>query len=65
MGGTFGIMQSGITVKDGKRIQSEMNVLAQQKFIELDVSYNQSAVYDMAVQYINSVLPVDVYLNPN
>lgn len=65
MGGTFGIMQSGITVKDGKRIQSEMNVLAQQKIIELDVSYNQSAVYDMAVQYIKSVLPVDVYLNPN
>lgn len=62
--GCYGIMQGGITVKDGKRIQSEMNVLAQQKFIELDVSYNQSAVYDTAVQYIQSVLPIDFYLNP-
>lgn len=62
--GTFGIMQDGITVKDGKRIQSEMNVLAQQKFIDLEVSYNQSAVYDMAVQYIKRVLPVDPFMNP-
>ena len=62
--GTYGIMQGGITVKDGKRIQSEMNVLAQQKFVELEVSYNQSAVYDMALQYIRSVLPIEFFENP-
>lgn len=64
LNGAFGIMQGGITVKDGKRIQSEMNVLAQQKFVELEVSYNQSAVYDIALNYIKKVLPIEVYSNP-
>jgi len=65
MDGSFGIMQSGITVKDGKRIQSEMNVLAEQKMIELEVSYNQTAVYDTALQYIESALPITFLLNPH
>ena len=63
LSGSFGIMQSGIRVSDGKRIQSEMNVIAQQKFIELDVSYNQSAVFDIAVKYIKKVLPVSLIPN--
>lgn len=65
MSGLFGIMQMGITVKDGKRIQSELNVLAQQKIIELDVSYNQSAVYDSIDQIISTCLPPTVQINPD
>lgn len=64
LSGAYGILQNGITVKDGKRIQSEMNVLAQQKFIEIEVSYNQQAVYDMALKYIKKALPVELFINP-
>lgn len=58
LSGGFGIMKMGMVVKDGKHIQSELNVLGQQKFVELEVSYNQSAVYDYVLQYIRKVLPV-------
>ena len=63
MEGAFGIMKVGFTVRDGKHIQSEVNVLAQQKFVELEISYNQSAVYDTIQQYILKVLPFPVTYN--
>lgn len=59
----FGIMQMGMGVKDGKHIQSELNVVAQQKFVELDISYNQHAVYKTAINYILHVLPIPVSYN--
>ena len=62
--GGFGIMKMGFVAKDGKHIQSELNVLAQQKFVELEVSYNQSAVYDYILQYIRKVLPITIVENP-
>ena len=64
MCGAFGIMKMGMAVKDGKHIQSELNVLGQQKFVEIEVSYNQSAVNDTILQYIQKVLPVDFFENP-
>lgn len=64
LGGAFGIMDAGIGVSDGKSIQSELNTLAQQKFIELQVSYNQHAVYDAAIRYITSVLPISLAIVP-
>ena len=48
----FGFLQKGITVSDGKHIQSEINVIAQQKEIQLEISYCQQAVYTAAIQYI-------------
>lgn len=61
----FGILKMGAVVRDGKHIQSEMNVLAEQKFVELEVSYNQQAVYNTALQYIIKVLPIPVEpINP-
>lgn len=61
---TFGIMNEGIYVRDGKHIQSELNVLAQEKFIELDISYNQHAVYNSALIFIKEVLPTSTQFNP-
>ena len=43
------------TVRDGKRIQNELTVLAMQKTIEFDVSYYQAVVQNVALQYIKSV----------
>lgn len=60
---TFGILNMGVGVRDGKYIQSEINVLAQEKFIELEVSYNQHAIYEAALNYISRVLPVSVTTN--
>jgi hypothetical protein len=62
-GNTFGILNMGLGVKDGKYIQSEINVLAQEKFIELEVSYNQHAIYEAVLNYISRVLPVSVTTN--
>jgi len=61
--GCFGIIGDGIRVADGKHIQSELNTIAQQKFVELDISYNQHAVYNYALEYIESVLPVSLMEN--
>lgn len=61
--GSFGILGDGLRIMDGKHIQSELNTIAQQKFIELDISYNQHAVYNSALEYIESVLPVSLIEN--
>ena len=52
----FGFLQGGITVSDGKHIQSEINAIAQQKEIVLEISYCQQAVYTAAIQYILKAL---------
>ena len=62
--GAFGIMKMGVVARDGKHIQSELNVLGQQKFVDLEISYNQHAVYQTALNYIRKTLPVPIYINP-
>lgn len=52
----FGIMNAGIKISDAKHIQSEINVIAQQKEINLEVSYVQAAVYAQALTYIKKVV---------
>ena len=61
---SFGILESGFSLQDGKNIQSEINAIAEQKRIELDISYNQNAVYDTALKFILHALPMPVILNP-
>lgn len=58
--GSFGILSVGLGATDGKHIQSELNILGQQKFIELEISYNQHAVYTSALNYILRVLPTTI-----
>lgn len=60
--GLFGILESGFSIQDEKVIQSELNVIAEQKRITLDISYNQHAIYLYSLKYITDVLPVDVKL---
>ena len=50
----FGIMNMP-AVRDGKRIQTELNVLAMQKTIEFEINYYQAVVQNVALQYIKSV----------
>lgn len=52
----LGIMNMPI-IRDAKRIQSELNVIAMGKVIEFEVSYYQSAIYDIARKYILSCVP--------
>ena len=52
----FGVMNMPI-VRDGKRKQEELTAVAMQKFIDVDISYNQARVADVARQLITSVLP--------
>lgn len=47
-------------VRDEKRVQTELGVLAIKKSIEFEVSYYQSRVYDVAVQFIHSAT-VNIY----
>ena len=44
-------------IRDGKRIQSELGVLAMKKIFEAAVSYNQYAMRDVALQFITSCVP--------
>jgi len=62
--GLFGILQAGFSVQDEKVLQSELNVIAEQKRITLDISYNQHSLYLYAIKYIQDVLPVEVSINP-
>ncbi len=49
----LGIMNMPV-VRDEKRTQAELNILAMKKSMEVDVSYYQSRVRDEALQYIRS-----------
>lgn len=54
--GLIGIMSRPI-IKDAKRIQNELGVIAQKKVIEYDVSYIQGKIADFARQLIVTVIP--------
>ena len=44
-------------IQDGRRVQTELTALAQQKFIDFEVSYNQARSRDIARQTIQSIVP--------
>lgn len=52
----FGLMNSPV-VRDEKRTQNELNVIAQKKSVEFEISYYQRRVNDMARQLILSAVP--------
>lgn len=54
--GQFGFMSSG-PIRDEPRTQVELAALAMKKSWELDVSYYQSSMRDIARQYISSSIP--------
>lgn len=47
-------MMSNPVVRDGKRGQVGLDILAMQKFMDFDVSYNQNAIRDVARQLVES-----------
>jgi hypothetical protein len=51
---TLGLSQVP-AIKDGKLIQSEFKILAQQKMIEFDINYRQKVVRNQARQFIEHV----------
>ena len=50
----FGMMSTAAILRDGKRPQVGLNILAMQKIIDFEVAYNQVAVRDTALQLIES-----------
>lgn len=55
-------LMGGPIVRDDKRVQREMNVLAQKKTVEFQVSYYQNRVRDLARQFITQALISQFYL---
>jgi hypothetical protein len=55
-GEVMGLMGAPI-VRDEKRTQAELGVIAMKKTIEFEVSYYQNRVRDLALQYILSCVP--------
>lgn len=53
--GTLGVMNMPV-VRDGKRTQAELLVIAMQKFIDFEISYNQATVRDVARQYLEKCI---------
>lgn len=53
---TFGIMNSPV-VRDEKRTQAELNIIAMKKSIELDINYYQVTVRNLARQLILEAIP--------
>lgn len=54
--GAFGIMNIPV-VRDEKRTQAELNTIAQKKTVEIEVSYLQHRMNDVAQQVISSAVP--------
>jgi hypothetical protein len=54
--GLIGMMNSPV-MRDAKRVQTEVGVIAQKKIIEYEISYNQSAIKDLSRQYILQCIP--------
>lgn len=52
----FGVMNIPV-VRDEKRLQSELNIIANKKAIELDVNYYQTAIYEVTEKYIAKCIP--------
>ena len=60
----FGLMNMPI-VRDDKRTQAELNVIAQKKIIDFEVSYNQAATRNIARQLIKTaILTVESIVPP-
>jgi hypothetical protein len=55
--GAMGIWGDLPIPKDEKRQQNELNILAQKKTIDYDVTYYQNSVRDVARQFIRSCVP--------
>jgi hypothetical protein len=55
-GEVLGLM-NGPIIRDEKRTQAEIGVIAMKKTIEFEVSYYQQRVRDLALQYIKSCVP--------
>jgi hypothetical protein len=53
--GTIGLMNMPV-VRDEKRLQQELNVIAMKKTIDFEVSYNQQAVRNIAVALIKKAI---------
>lgn len=53
--GTLGVMNMPI-VRDGKRTQPELLVIAMQKFIDFEISYNQATTRNVARQYLEKCI---------
>jgi hypothetical protein len=53
----FGIMGAPSAMRDEKMEQSELNIIAQKKSIEYEVSYYQNSVRDIARQIIGQAIP--------
>lgn len=58
-GAGMGLMNMPV-IRDDKRTQSEINVIAMRKTIEFDVSYYQASIYAIARKYILSCIPTFV-----
>lgn len=58
----MGLMNMPV-MRDAKRTQSEMNVIAMKKTMEFEVSYYQSRINDLARQLILSAIPT-ILINP-
>ena len=52
----FGVMNMTV-IRDDKRTQSELGILAMKKTFTVQASYYQSGAYRMALKYINKVIP--------
>lgn len=59
----IGLMNMPI-MRDDKRPQSELNVIAMRKTIEFDVSYYQAQAYDIGRKFIISCVPTFTIVNP-
>lgn len=55
-GGAFGIMSQPI-IRDAKKTQPELQVIAMKKTILFEISYLQSRIRDQALQVISSCIP--------
>lgn len=59
--GIIGIMNMPVP-QDEKRTQSELGTIAMKKSLTFEISYNQSAIRNIAQQIINSAIP-NIYVN--
>ena len=57
----MGIMNMPVS-RDEKQTQAELNIIAQRKSIEFEVSYHQTQMKNVALQYIKSAFIEDVFL---
>jgi hypothetical protein len=61
----FGIMGTPPAMRDEKMQQKELNIIAQKKSIEYDISYYQNSVRDIARQIIGQAIPTFITVSPS